>query len=91
LNDLWYYAIGFVIIWSLALLFREKLKIDIEDHTHAKNPKIEGFIDSVSNKSPRFWRLSMNIGLPIAIFFMGLILILLISSLQTLIQALQWV
>ena len=88
MNDLWYYAIGFVIIWGLALLFREKLKIDIEGPIlMRRTQRLRGFIDSVSNKSPRFWRLSMNIGLPIAIFFMGLILILLISSLQTLIQA----
>lgn len=88
MNDLWYYAIGFVIIWGLALLFRDKLKIDIEGPIlMRRTQRLRGFIDSVANKSPRFWRLSMNIGVPVAVFFMGLILILLIYSLQTLLTA----
>lgn len=88
MNDLWYYAIGFVIIWGLALLFRDKLKIDISGPIlMRRTQRLRGFIDSVANRSPRFWRWSMNIGLPVAVFFMGLILILLLVSLQTLIQA----
>jgi membrane-associated protease RseP (regulator of RpoE activity) len=88
LNDLWYYAIGFVIIWVLALLFRDKLKIDIEGPIlMRRTQRLRGFINSVANRSPRFWRWSMNIGLPVAVFFMGLMLILIIVSLETLIQA----
>jgi len=88
LNDLWYYAIGFVIIWVLALLFRDKLKIDIEGPIlMRRTQRLRGFIDSVANRSPRFWRWSMNVGLPVAVFFMGLMLILIIVSLETLIQA----
>lgn len=88
MNDLWYYAIGFVIIWVLALLFRDKLKIDIEGPIlMRRTQRLRGFINSVANRSPRFWRWSMNIGLPVAVFFMGLMLILIIVSLETLIQA----
>jgi membrane-associated protease RseP (regulator of RpoE activity) len=88
LNDLWYYAIGFVIIWVLALLFRDKLKIDIEGPIlMRRTQRLRGFIDSVANRIPRFWRWSMNVGLPVAVFFMGLMLILIIVSLETLIQA----
>lgn len=88
MNDLWYYAIGFVIIWVLALLFRDKLKIDIEGPIlMRRTQRLRGFIDSVANRSPRFWRWSMNVGLPVAVFFMGLMLILIIVSLETLIQA----
>ena len=88
MNDLWYYAIGFVIIWVLALLFRDKLKIDIEGPIlMRRTQRLRGFIDSVANRIPRFWRWSMNVGLPVAVFFMGLMLILIIVSLETLIQA----
>jgi len=88
LNDLWYYAIGFVIVWILALLFRNKLKIDIEGPIiMRRTQRLKGFIESVANRSPRFWRWSMNLGLPVAVFFMGLMLILIILSLETLIQA----
>ena len=88
MNDLWYYAIGFVIVWILALLFRNKLKIDIEGPIiMRRTQRLKGFIEPVANRSPRFWRWSMNLGLPVAVFFMGLMLILIILSLETLIQA----
>jgi membrane-associated protease RseP (regulator of RpoE activity) len=88
LNALWYYAIAFIIIWVLAFLFKDKLKIDIEGPLlMRRTQRLRDFIDSVANRSPRFWRMSMNIGLPVAVFFMLLILALLIVSLQTLIQA----
>ena len=88
LNALWYYVIAFVIIWILAFLFKDKLKIDINGPLlMRKTKRLRGFIDSVANRSPRFWRWSMNVGLPVAVFFMGLMLYFLIISLQTLLEA----
>jgi membrane-associated protease RseP (regulator of RpoE activity) len=88
LNALWYYAIAFVIIWVLAILFKDKLKIDIEGPLlMRRTQRLRDFIDSVANRSPKFWRWSMNVGLPVAVFFMGLMLFFIIISLQTLLQA----
>jgi membrane-associated protease RseP (regulator of RpoE activity) len=83
LNALWYYAIGFIVIWVLALLFRKQLKIDIEGPLlMRKTTRLRGFIDSVANKSPRFWRWTMNVGIPVSVFFMGLMVYALVLSLQ---------
>ncbi len=88
INPLWYYAIGFVIIWVLALLFRKQLKIDIEGPIlMRKTKRLRGFIDGVAQLNPRFWRIFMNIGIPISVFFMVFIVYALIISLQTLFQA----
>jgi membrane-associated protease RseP (regulator of RpoE activity) len=40
-------------------------------------------IDSIAQKSPRFWKVIMNIGIPVAVFFMVLIFYLLIQSLDS--------
>jgi len=88
LNVLWYYAVGFIIIWVIAILFRKQLKIDIEGPLlMRRTKKLRGFIDSVAQRSPRFWKWTMNIGIPIGFFFMILMLYLLIISLQTLLEA----
>jgi membrane-associated protease RseP (regulator of RpoE activity) len=88
LNVLWFYAIAFIIVWVLAFLFRDRLKIDITGPLlMRRTQKLRGLIDSVANRSPRFWRWGLNIGLPIAIFFMALMLYFLVISLQTLLQA----
>jgi membrane-associated protease RseP (regulator of RpoE activity) len=88
LNVLYYYAIGFIIIWILAIAFKDKLKIDISGPLlMRRTQRLRGFIDSIAQKSPRFWRWSMNIGLPIAVFFMVLMVVLLIYSLQTLLSS----
>jgi membrane-associated protease RseP (regulator of RpoE activity) len=88
LNALWYYAVGFIIIWVIAILFRKQLKIDIEGPLLMRRTKrLRGFIDGIAQRSPRFWKLTMNIGIPVGFFFMLLMLYLLIISLQTLLQA----
>ena len=72
INAIWYYVIGFIVIWVLALLFRDKLKIDIEGPILMRRTlRLRDFIDSIAQKSPRFWKLFMNVGIPIAVFFMG--------------------
>lgn len=84
MNTLWYYAIAFVVIWALALLFKDKLKIDIEGPLlMRRTTKMRDLIDSIAQKSPRFWQIFMNIGIPISVFFMGLMVYLIILSLKT--------
>ena len=84
MNVLWYYAIAFIIIWVLAILFRKRLKIDISGPLlMRRTQRLRDFIDSVANRSPRIWRWTMNIGLPVAFFFMALILYLLLDTLPT--------
>ena len=70
---IWFYVIAFVIIWTLALLFKDKLKIDITGPLlMRRTARLRGFIDSIAQKSPRFWKILMNIGIPVAVFFMVL-------------------
>ena len=84
LNVLWYYAVGFVIIWVLAILFKDRLKIDIEGPILMRRTlRLRDFIDSIAKLNPRFWRGGMNIGLPVAFFFMAFMLYLLIETLPT--------
>jgi len=81
---LWYYAIGFVIIWVLALLFKDKLKIDVNGPLLMRRTlRMRDLIDSIAQKSPRFWKLFMNIGIPVSVFFMGLMIYFIILSLKT--------
>lgn len=88
MNALWYYAVGFIIIWIIAILFRKQLKIDIEGPLLMRRTKrLRGFIDGIAQRSPRFWKWTMNIGIPVGFFFMILMLYFLIISLQTLLQA----
>lgn len=88
MNALWYYAIGFVIIWILAFLFKDKLKIDISGPLLMRRTKrLRGFIDSIANRSPRFWRWFLNVGIPVSVFFMIIMVYFLLISLQSLLQA----
>jgi membrane-associated protease RseP (regulator of RpoE activity) len=81
------YAIAFVVIWVFALLFKDKLKIDVEGPVlMRRTTRLRGFIDSIAQKSPRFWRWSMNIGVPVAVFLVALIFVLLAYSLVMVIQ-----
>lgn len=87
MNVLYYYAIAFIAIWSVALLFRKHLKIDIEGPLiMRKTGRLRGIIDSIAQRSPKFWRWSMNVGIPVSVFFMILTLGLLIAALQNLSQ-----
>lgn len=88
MNALWLYAIGFIIIWILAFAFKDKLKIDINGPLLMRRTKrLRNFIDATAQRSPRFWRWSMNCGIPVAVFFMMLMVVLLIYSLQSLLSS----
>ncbi|MGB7969405.1 MAG: site-2 protease family protein [Methanobacterium sp.] len=84
LNALYYYAIGFIIIWVVALLFRDRLKIEIEGPIMMRRTKrLRDFIDAVAMKSPRSWRFILNIGIPVSFFFMILTLGLILYTLSS--------
>lgn len=87
MNALWYYAIGFLIIWIIAIIFRDKLKIDIKGPLlMRKTKRMRSLIDSVAQKNPRFWRITMNIGILVAFVFMVFIFYVLITSLESVMQ-----
>ncbi|BDZ67196.1 site-2 protease family protein [Methanobacterium ferruginis] len=87
MNVLWYYVIFFVSVYIVAILFRNKLKVDVYGPIlMRRTKKMRGWIDSIANLSPRFWRWSMNIGIPIAVFCMGLMVYMTIMSLQVMFE-----
>jgi membrane-associated protease RseP (regulator of RpoE activity) len=60
------------------------LKIDIEGPIIMRRTKrLRDFIDSVAMKSPRSWRLIMNIGILVSFFFMILVVYLILSTLSS--------
>lgn len=51
MDVLWFYAIFFVLVWTLALLFRDKLKIDVHGPLlMRKTKRMRCFIDSIAQK-----------------------------------------
>lgn len=83
MNVLWYYAIGFVIIWVLAYLLRNKLNITMQGLVlMLKTEKLHDIIDKIAKRCPRFWKTYMNIGIPVGLFFLVLMLVSLVWSLQ---------
>jgi len=87
LDVLLYYAIFFVSIYILAILFRDKLKVDVYGPIlMRRTKKMRGWIDYIANLSPKFWRWSMNIGIPIAVFGMAFMVYTIIISLEVMFQ-----
>ncbi|MDP1553078.1 MAG: site-2 protease family protein [Methanobacteriaceae archaeon] len=88
MNALWFYAIAFVLIWTIALLFRDKLKIEVHGPLlMRKTQKMRGVIDKIAQRHKKFWRWTLNIGIFVAFFFMALMVYFLITSLQSLFVA----
>ncbi len=88
MNALWYYAIAFLVIWIIAVIFKDRLKIEIKGPLMMrKTKKMRCFIDSVAKKYTRFWRISLTVGIPIAILFMIFVFYMLLKSLETVAQA----
>ncbi|MBW4256264.1 site-2 protease family protein [Methanobacterium subterraneum] len=82
-----YYAIFFVSIYILAIVFRDKLKVDVYGPLlMRRTKKMRGWIDNIANLSPKFWRWSMNIGIPIAVFGMAFMVYTIIISLEVMFQ-----
>jgi membrane-associated protease RseP (regulator of RpoE activity) len=87
LEVLLYYAIFFVSIYILAIVFRDKLKVDVYGPLlMRRTKKMRGWIDNIANLSPKFWRWSMNIGIPIAVFGMAFMVYTIIISLEVMFQ-----
>lgn len=88
MNVLWYYVIFFISVYIIAILFRNKLKVDVYGPIlMRRTQKLKGLIDSIAQASPRFWRWTMNIGIPASVICMGIMVYLLILSLQYMLQA----
>ncbi len=83
MNALWFYLIAFILIWTMAILFRDRLKIEIHGPLLMRRTKrLRGFIDGLASGHPRLWRWIMNAGIPVAFFFMFYMLYMLVMSLQ---------
>ncbi len=84
MNALWYYAIGFVIVWVLAVLLRGKYdSISVQGIViMLKTEKLHDIIDKIAKKVPRFWKAYMNLGIPLGFFFMALMFVAILWSLQ---------
>ena len=90
MNGIWYYVIAFILIWVIAIVFKDYLT----DHGVEvnfpllmwKTQRLRGFIDRLANRAPRFWKWYMNIGIVISTGFMILMAIALVYSLKTLLD-----
>lgn len=90
MNGIWYYAIAFILIWVIAIVFKDYLT----DHGVEvnfpllmwKTQRLRGFIDRIANRAPRFWKWYMNIGIAISTMFMILMAGALVYSLKTLME-----
>jgi membrane-associated protease RseP (regulator of RpoE activity) len=91
MNGIWYYVIAFILIWVIAIVFKDYLT----DHGVEvnfpllmwKTQRLRGFIDRLANSAPRFWRGYMNVGIVISAGFMILMAGALVYSLKTLMDA----
>ena len=87
MDTLWFYAIAFIVIWVLALLFKDKLNISVEGPLLMwRTTRLRDLIDSIAQKSPRFWKVYMSIGIPVAVFFAAVMIYFLILSLKLVLQ-----
>ena len=83
MNALWYYVIGFVVVWTLALLLKGKYNITIQGIVlMLKTERLHDIIDKIARTSPRFWTAYMNLAIPIGFFLMILMFIAILWSLQ---------
>ncbi|GAB4307923.1 MAG: site-2 protease family protein [Methanobacteriaceae archaeon] len=90
MDALWFYAILFIGIWVISIIFHKKLKIEIQGPIlRRKTTRMRSFIDKAAKRHERFWRVFMTIGIPIAVFFMGVMLYSFILILGTLLEPAQ--
>lgn len=82
MNALWFYVIFFVVVWSLAFIFRDKYNVEIHGPLlMIKTKRLRNFIEKLA-KPKKFWRWFMNLGIPVAFVFMGIMFYSLIISLE---------
>ena len=65
MNGIYYYVIAFLVIWTFALVFRDRLsKYGVEVNFPLlmwKTQRLRGFIDRLANRAPRFWKAYMSL------------------------------
>ncbi len=84
MDILWFYGIAFILIWTFALLFQDKLKIEVHGPLLMRRTKrMRDFIDKIAKKHGKIWKWSVNIGIPIAFFLMFYMLYSIITSLNS--------
>ena len=90
MNALWYYAIAFVVIWVIALIFKDKLVnygVDVGFPTIIwKTKRLKGFINRLANISPKFWKWFMNLGIVISFAALIFMTYTIFDSLSTITQ-----
>ncbi|MCR5025913.1 MAG: site-2 protease family protein [Methanobrevibacter sp.] len=87
MNGIYYYLIAFVIIWVVALIFKNKLsnhgfEIDFPVIMW-RTERLKGLIKRISDLSPRFWKYFMTLGVFVSFIAMIYITWLMVSSLET--------
>ena len=86
MNGIWYYVIAFMVIWTIAIVFKDKLTdYGVEVNFPLlmwKTQRLRGFIDRLANCAPRFWKAYMNLGIVISTVFMILMAVALVYSLK---------
>lgn len=91
MNGIYYYVIAFLLIWTIAIVFKGRLEnYGLEVNFPLlmwKTQRLRGFIDRIANRAPRFWKWYMNIGIVISTGFMILMAVALVYSLKTLMDA----
>jgi membrane-associated protease RseP (regulator of RpoE activity) len=88
MDALQFYAILFIVIWTLAFLLKDKLKIEIHGPLlMRKTTRMRGLIDRIAQRHKRFWTWTMNIGIFVAFFFMAVMVYFLFTSLPSLFTA----
>lgn len=87
MNGIWYYIIAFIVIWIVALIFKKPLiKAGVEITPPMlmwKTTRLRTIIDKIANKSPRFWKGYMNVGIVVSFIAMVVMCYTLIDSLST--------
>lgn len=86
MNGIYYYVIAFLVIWTIAIVFKEQLtNFGVEVNFPLlmwKTKRLRGFIDRLANRAPRFWKAYMNLGIVISTVFMILMAVALVYSLK---------
>lgn len=87
MNGIYYYLIAFFVIWTVALIFNNRLS----NHGFEINfpvimwrtERLRGLIKRISDISPRFWKYFMTVGIVVSFGAMIGMTWLLVSSLET--------
>lgn len=86
MNGIYYYLVAFLLIWGVALIFKNRLS----NHGFEINfpvimwrtGRLRGFIKYISDLSPKFWRYFMTVGVFVSFGAMIVMTWLIVSSLE---------